>query len=109
MRAARIDHRVLRLPRLPFWAAVFVSTVCIVIVALGGWREWTSRTVELTNAEVDMANLARSLTQHAEDTIELADASVVGLVGRLETDGAGPASIAKSSGVPNRTAPSTSG
>jgi hypothetical protein len=31
------------------------------------------RDAALRNAEVDVANLARSLTQHAEDTFELAD------------------------------------
>lgn len=41
-----------------------------------------------------MANLARSLTQHAEDTIELADATLIGLTGRLETSGTDAATIA---------------
>ena len=40
-----------------------------------------------------MANLARSLTQHAEDSFELADTILVGIVSRLEVDGFGPASL----------------
>jgi diguanylate cyclase (GGDEF)-like protein/PAS domain S-box-containing protein len=94
MKAVRVDHPAVSLPRLPFWAAAFVSLACIAILALSGWREWTSRAVDLKNAEVDMANLARSLTQHAEDTIELADATLMGLVNKLETDGTKPAAIA---------------
>ncbi|KZD23924.1 diguanylate cyclase [Tardiphaga robiniae] len=80
---------------LPFWAAVFVALACVAILALNGWREWSSRQNDLKNAEVDMANLARSLTQHADDTFELADTILIGLVNRLETDGTGPAAIKK--------------
>lgn len=42
-----------------------------------------------------MANLARSLTQHAEDSLDLLDSGIVGVVSRLEMDGTGPATIAK--------------
>ena len=81
--------------RLPMWAASFVTLVCVAILALSGWREWSSRQIDLATAEVDMANLARSLTQHADDTFELADTILVGLVNRLETEGTDPAAIAK--------------
>ncbi len=60
---------------------------------LGGkrWHEWDSRKNDLKNAEVGVANLARSLTQHAEDTFELADSLLLGLVQDLETGGTAPA------------------
>lgn len=80
---------------LPFRAAVFVALACVAILAMSGWREWSSRQADLKNAEVDMANLARSLTQHADDTFELADTILTGLVNRLETEGTEPAAIAK--------------
>jgi diguanylate cyclase (GGDEF)-like protein/PAS domain S-box-containing protein len=73
--------------RLPIRAATFVTLVCVAILALSGWREWASRNTALKNAEAEMSNLARSLTQHAEDTLELADAVLIGMVDRLETDG----------------------
>jgi predicted negative regulator of RcsB-dependent stress response len=57
--------------RLPLWAAGFVTLACLAVLALSGWREWSSRQVDLKNAEVDMANLARSLTQHADDNFGL--------------------------------------
>jgi diguanylate cyclase (GGDEF)-like protein/PAS domain S-box-containing protein len=79
--------------RPPIRAAAFVALVCLAILALSGWREWGSRNVALNNAEADMSNLARSLTQHAEDTLELADTVLIGMVDRLETDGI--SSIAK--------------
>jgi diguanylate cyclase (GGDEF)-like protein/PAS domain S-box-containing protein len=81
--------------RLPFWAAAFVALICVAILGLSGLRAWVARADALKNAEVDMANLARSLTQHAEDTFDLLDASIVGAVSRLETEGTGPATIAK--------------
>ena len=95
MKAIRIDSPARGLPRLPFWAAAFVTVVCIAILALSGWREWTTRDADLKNAEVDMVNLARSLTQHAEDTVELADAALFGLSSRLEANGTDPAAIAQ--------------
>jgi diguanylate cyclase (GGDEF)-like protein/PAS domain S-box-containing protein len=81
--------------RLPLVAAAFVVLVCVAILALSGWREWTLRDAALRNAEVDVANLARSLAQHAEDTFELADTILIGLVDRLETDGTSPPAIAR--------------
>ncbi|AZO82182.1 MULTISPECIES: diguanylate cyclase [unclassified Bosea (in: a-proteobacteria)] len=93
--AVRIDNRAEALPRLPLWAAIFVLLACATMLALSGWREWTSRSADLKTAEVDMANLARSLTQHAEDTVELADAILIGLASRLETNGTDPAAIAR--------------
>ncbi|MCP3473189.1 diguanylate cyclase [Bradyrhizobium sp. CCGUVB1N3] len=90
-----VTSRDLGKTRLPFWAAGFVVLICIVILALSGWREWETRNAELRNAEVDVANLAKSLVQHADDTFELADTLLVGLVHRLELDGMGPDTIAK--------------
>lgn len=90
------DHRRdVRQGRLTFWASVFVAVACAAIVALSGWREWSSRQATLKNSETDMANLARSLTQHADDTFELTDTVLNVLVGQLELEGTGPAAIAK--------------
>jgi len=81
--------------RFPLWAAAFVALACVAILALSGWREWESRQVELRNAEVDMANLAQSLSQHAEDTFELADTILTGMVDRMEVGGTSAAAVAK--------------
>ena len=81
--------------RLPFWAAGFVVLICAVILGLSGWREWETRNTELRNAEIDVANLAQSLVQHADDTFELVDTVLIGLVHRLELDGTGPDTIVK--------------
>jgi diguanylate cyclase (GGDEF)-like protein/PAS domain S-box-containing protein len=81
--------------RLPLRAAGFVALICVVILGMSGWREWSSRANRLKAAEVEMANLARSLTQHAEDSLELLDTGIIGVVSRLETDGTGPETLAK--------------
>jgi hypothetical protein len=81
--------------RLPAWVALFVVLVCGVILVSSGWSEWASRDNELRNAEIGLGNLTRSLAQQAEDTIELAAATLTGVAGRLETDGAGPLTIAR--------------
>ena len=81
--------------RLPVWTALFVTLSCAAILALSGWREWESRQLDLHGAEVEMANLARSLTQHAEDTFDLADTILTGMVDRMEAGGTSPVAVAK--------------
>ena len=81
--------------RLPLRAAAFVVLTCTAIFGVSAWREWSSRDALLKSAETEMANLARSLTQHAEDSLDLLDSGVVGVVSRLEMDGTAPETIAK--------------
>src|SRR3954465_9014435 len=81
--------------RLSLWAAGFVILTCFAILGLSAWREWETRNADLKNAEIDVANLAHSLIQHADDTFELVDTILVGLVPRLEIDRTGPDTITK--------------
>lgn len=90
-----VTSRELGKTRLPLWAAGFVVLICVAILGLSAWREWEARNADLRNAEIDVANLAHSLVQHADDTFELVDTILVGLVHRLEIDGTGPDTIAK--------------
>ncbi|HEY0912985.1 MAG TPA: diguanylate cyclase, partial [Bradyrhizobium sp.] len=78
---------------MPIWTTSFVALICVGILGMSGWRELDSRASTLKNAETEMANLARSLTQHAEDTFDLLDASIIGVATRLELEGTGPAAI----------------
>jgi diguanylate cyclase (GGDEF)-like protein/PAS domain S-box-containing protein len=89
------DRREVGKSRVPLWAAAFVALACLAIVVLSGWREWEARQVDLKNAEVDMANMASSLTQHAEDTFELADTILAGMVDRIEIGGTDATAIAR--------------
>src|SRR3569832_526221 len=76
-------------------AAAFVVLTCIAILGVCGWCVWSARVALLRGAEAEMANLARSLTQHAEDSLDLLESGVVGVVSRLEMDGTSPETIAK--------------
>jgi diguanylate cyclase (GGDEF)-like protein len=73
----------------------FVLVVCLVILGLEGWRDWHERGHEITRISAETLNLAKSLTQHAQDTFELADALLVDVVDRVETGGVLPNAIAR--------------
>lgn len=94
-----------RISPLPVLAAVFVFLACCAVITLSLWREIALRDAELRSAETDVVNMARSLMQHAEDTVELAEATLLGLVGRLEQSGAeGPAAAVLQSFLDTRAA-----
>lgn len=71
----------------------FVVVVCLVILGLGGWRDWSDREQEIARINAENLNLAKSLVQHAEDTFEVADALLVDVVDRVEAGGALPNAI----------------
>ena len=83
------------LSRLPLRVAIFVGLACAAIVASTGWTEWASRDLEMRNAEVELGNLSRSMVQHAEDTAELAESLLAGMVAALEADGENRERIAR--------------
>jgi diguanylate cyclase (GGDEF)-like protein len=73
----------------------FVAAVCLIILGLEGWRDWSEREQEIAEISADAMNLARSLVQHAEDSFEVADALLVDAVERVETGGALPEAIGR--------------
>lgn len=50
---------------------------------------------EIEDARVQALNLAKSLTQHAEDSFDLVDGVLLGLTERVETDGIGKEAVAR--------------
>ncbi|WP_262268498.1 sensor domain-containing diguanylate cyclase [Microvirga yunnanensis] len=71
----------------------FVAVVCLVIVGLEGWRDWSEREQETARISAETVNLAKSLVQHAEDTFEVADALLVDVVDRVEMGGVLPNAV----------------
>lgn len=94
-----------RLPSLRQWAVrrfslqlgaiPFVLLVCATLIALDVSHVWGQRAEDLAEARKETANLALSLGQQAEDTVRTGDIAILGLVQRLEIDGAGPETLAK--------------
>ncbi len=59
------------------------------------WREWTARDAAVRHAHTEMANLATSLRQHADDSFQIAEVVLAGVVQRFQGEGFGPQSIAR--------------
>jgi diguanylate cyclase (GGDEF)-like protein/PAS domain S-box-containing protein len=76
-------------------ATWFVVLACVSFVSLDVWRTMQARSIELHESEIVASNLARSLAQHAEDVVSNADATLTGLVERLEVEGLAPAELAR--------------
>ena len=85
----------LRLRQPVYLAAGLVVVVCFMMLFFSSLREMGLRRDALKAAEIDVTNLAQSLVQHAEDSFEMADSLVMGLVHRLEAEGTGPVATAR--------------
>ena len=80
---------------LPLQIAILAALVSITVLGYQGWREWRARETQVRETQTSLANLASSLSRHAEGTFEVAEAVLEGLVERLEADGTSPAAIAR--------------
>lgn len=74
-----------RVPKQLRAAITFIAVAFLSFAGLAGWRAWEERQTELAQTQVAAANLARSLVQHTEDTVRLADTLLTGIVERAET------------------------
>lgn len=72
-------------------ALLYVALVCVAIVGVEVWREWTDHKAALVRTETEVRNLAASLRHHAEDTYEIADQAVTLVARTVPSSGlAGP-------------------
>jgi diguanylate cyclase (GGDEF)-like protein/PAS domain S-box-containing protein len=76
--------------RLQYGAIGFVFLACLSVIAVEAANLRDRRAEQMNDAWQDAANLARSLAQHAEDTVRTADASIIGIARRLQMDGTAP-------------------
>ena len=76
-------------------AVRFVIVVFLSFAALAGWRAWEERKAALQQAQISTANLSRSMAQHMQDAIRVADALLSGITERVETDGLSQASLVR--------------
>jgi diguanylate cyclase (GGDEF)-like protein/PAS domain S-box-containing protein len=80
---------------LPARLGIFIVLICVAIAGFEAWQDYRDHARELAKIEATNANLAQSVLQHAEDTIEMADAALLGLQERLQIDGMSPAALAR--------------
>jgi diguanylate cyclase (GGDEF)-like protein/PAS domain S-box-containing protein len=84
---------------LPARLGIFIVFICVAIAGFEGWQDYRARDRELAKIQSTNANLAQSVLQHAEDTIEIADTALIGLQERLQIDGTSPAALARLNGL----------
>src|SRR5271168_2872481 len=77
----------------------FIALVCVALVGLDVLHLYDQRSHAIAEGRQETANLARSLAQHADDTILAVDAVALGLVDRIERDGTGPEVLERLSGA----------
>jgi diguanylate cyclase (GGDEF)-like protein/PAS domain S-box-containing protein len=80
---------------LPLRLGVFIVLVCVAIAGFEAWQDYRGHGRELAKIASSTANLAQSVLQHAEDTIEIADTALLGVQERLQLEGATPAALAR--------------
>ncbi len=85
--------------RTPALVLAIAVLVCGGLIATEVWREWRARSLVLEEAQRTTANLARSLAQHADETFEVMDTALVGLVERLEQYGLSSLAVSKINGA----------
>ncbi len=80
----------------PAYATVVAAivVVCTLLVGFDAWRTWEARSLQIAADKAETANLARSLAQHAHDTMQAADTVLVGLRQAAETAGLAPEKLA---------------
>lgn len=88
-----IATAVKRAAGLPFSSRViivgFTGLVCLAIIALDALVLWRDRNVALDHARQNTTNLARSIAQHAEDTVRGVDSTLIGLAEWMQVNGNG--------------------
>ncbi|MBV9393371.1 MAG: diguanylate cyclase [Methylobacteriaceae bacterium] len=80
---------------LPAQLGVFIVFACVATAGFEAWQDYRAYGRELAKIASATANLAHSVLQHAEDTVEMADGVLVGLQERLQVDGTSPAALAR--------------
>jgi two-component system sensor histidine kinase/response regulator len=92
---ASIGDDTIKKRSLPFREIVVIALACLAMVGLQARSVWRAHLLQVRETETSLTNLASALSQHAEDTVSLADVVLVGLVERLQTDGTSPAALAR--------------
>jgi diguanylate cyclase (GGDEF)-like protein/PAS domain S-box-containing protein len=74
---------------------LYVACVLAAFIGMEVWGEWTGREAAVRRAHTEMANLASSLRQHADDTFQIAEVMLAGVVQHFQVEGFNPTSVAR--------------
>ncbi|WP_170845033.1 sensor domain-containing diguanylate cyclase [Chitinasiproducens palmae] len=74
---------------------LLVGLSCLTLIGFDVWRCLSERSVQLREVHASVRNLAKAMQIHAQNAIDEADLVLVGVVERIETDGTGPAVLAR--------------
>lgn len=76
-------------------AALFIGLVLVVLVALECWSRYSAYQTALLDSQIATTNIARATAEHAENTINLVDTILWGLMTQVEIDGDQPEQAAR--------------
>ena len=68
-------------------AGLFVVTACLLVLGINGWRSVIAHQQQLAETKTSASNLARAVSQHANDTLRVADVTLISIVQQVEADG----------------------
>lgn len=71
-------------------AVGITAGICLALLGFQGWREYVALGEHVRETQASLTNLASALSQHAEDTVEVADTAISGLADRFESSGTFP-------------------
>lgn len=80
---------------LTFKLTVFIVAVCVLLIGTDIWRSIAARRVQIEEMTIATSNLVRAMAQHANDTFKEADTTLIGMVERVEQEGATPDMLAR--------------
>lgn len=75
---------ILRRPSTSTVAALFVVTACLLVLGINGWSSIRARQQQLAATTTAASNLAHAVSRHANDTLRVADAALIGIVEKVE-------------------------
>jgi PAS domain S-box-containing protein len=76
---------------MPIATGLLVGLVCLALIGIEGWWDWTARTAQLESAQTESVNLVERVAQHAAAVFDLADDMLLGVAERMQGDGTAPA------------------
>jgi len=67
-------------------ASLFVVTACLLVLGINGWRSMSARHHQLAETKTSASNLAHAVSQHANDTLRVADTALISIVEQVEAE-----------------------